>query len=90
MQMGQSKITFQGRVSVPTAVRNFLQLAPGSVLVWRQDGDRVVVERATRHSTAEGHQALFVAATPEDQPAKTLDQLKLGIRQRMQRREQGG
>ena len=90
MQMGQSKITSRGRVSVPTAVRNFLQLTPGCALVWRQDGDRIVVERERPHSTAEVHQALFGAAPPAGQPAKTLDQLKQGIRKRMQRRQPGG
>ena len=34
------------------AVRSFLRLMPGSVLMWSQDGERIVVERATRRSTA--------------------------------------
>jgi len=90
MQKAQSKITSQGQVSVPAAVRNFLQLTPGSVLVWRQEGDRVVVERATRHSTAEVHHALFGDTPPSGLPAKTMGELKQGIRQRMQRRHAGG
>ena len=52
MQKVQTKLTSQGQVSVPAAVRSFLYLMPGSVLVWSQDGERIVVERATRHSTA--------------------------------------
>jgi bifunctional DNA-binding transcriptional regulator/antitoxin component of YhaV-PrlF toxin-antitoxin module len=76
-------------VSVPVAVRNFLHLAPGSVLVWSQDGDRIVVERAKRHSTAEVHQALFADPAPTGVPAKSLAELKQGIRQRMQRRHAG-
>lgn len=48
MQKAQSKITSQGQVSVPASVRNFLHLIPGSVIVWLQDGDRIIVERATR------------------------------------------
>ncbi|MBT9489361.1 MAG: AbrB/MazE/SpoVT family DNA-binding domain-containing protein [Rubrivivax sp.] len=90
MQIGQSKITSQGQVSVPAAVRNFLRLTPGSTLVWLQEGNRVVVERSTRHSTAEVHHALFCAAPAVDQVAKALDELKQGIRQRMQRRQPGG
>ena len=90
MQKAHTKITSQGQVSVPAAVRNFLHLTPGSVLVWTQDGDRVVVERATRHNTAEVHQALFGEQAPARMPAKSLDELKQGIRQRMRRRHAGG
>ena len=91
MQKIQSKLTSQGQVSVPAAVRNFLRLTPGSALVWSKEGDRIVVERATRHSTLAVHQALFAAALPASPtaPAKTLAELKRGIRERMQRRHAG-
>ena len=89
MEKTQSKLTSQGQVSVPAAVRNFLHLMPGSLLVWSQEGDRIIVERATRHSTAEVHQALFADHTPTTAPAKTLAELKQGIRLRMQRRHAG-
>ena len=97
MHKAQTKLTSQGQVSVPAAVRSFLHLTPGSVLVWSQDGDRIVVERAKRHSTAEVHQALFagqapaavLAKMPAKMPAKSLAELKQGIRQRMQRRHAG-
>ena len=42
----QKKLTSQGQVSVPAALRKHLHLIPGSVLVWTQEGERVVVERA--------------------------------------------
>ncbi len=90
MQKAQTRITSQGQVSVPAAVRNFLHLTPGSVLVWTQDGDRVVVERATRHNTAEVHQALFGEQAPAGLPAKSLGELKQGIRQRVRRGHAGG
>jgi AbrB family looped-hinge helix DNA binding protein len=94
MESTTTKITSQGQVSVPAAVRSFLNLTPGSVLVWSQDGDRVVVQRATRHTTADVHRALFgesaPAATSAATAAKSLDELKQGIRQRMQRRHAGG
>jgi antitoxin PrlF len=90
MQTIQTKITSQGQVSVPAAVRHFLHLTPGSVLEWSQDGDRVLVHRATRHSTAEVHQALFGAAGAVGTPAKTLAELKQGVRERMRRRHAGG
>jgi len=86
MQKAQSKLTSQGQVSVPAPVRNFLHLIPGSVLVWTQEGERIVVGRAKRHSTAEVHQALFSDAPPNTEPAKTLVELKQGIRQHLQRK----
>ena len=93
MEKTQSKLTSQGQVSVPAAVRNFLHLMPGSLLVWSQEGDRIIVERATRHSTAEVHQALFsdqaAGAESTTAPGKTLAELKQGIRLRMQRRHAG-
>ena len=90
MQKSHTKLTSQGQVSVPAAVRKALHLMPGSVLVWLQDGDRVIVERATRHSTAEVHQALFAGGSPACGPAKTLAELKQGIKQAIRQRAQRG
>ncbi len=86
MQKAESKLTSQGQVSVPAAVRKFLHLIPGSVLVWTQEGERIVVGRAKRHSTDDVHQALFADAPPGMKRARTLVELKQGIRQRMQKR----
>lgn len=90
MQVAQTKITSQGQVSVPAAVRNFLNATPGSVLVWSQEGDRVVVKRATRHSTLDVHQALFGKTASVGIPPKSLSELKRGIRQHMMRQHAGG
>ena len=89
MQKMQTKLTSQGQVSVPASVRNFLHLIPGSVLVWTQEGDRIVVERAKRHNTTEVHRALFSEDPPSTGPAKTLGELKQGIRQHALRRHAG-
>ena len=48
-----------------------------------------MVERAVRHSTAEVHEALFAGTAPVSGPARTLTELKQGIRQHMQRRHAG-
>ncbi|MES2992574.1 MAG: AbrB/MazE/SpoVT family DNA-binding domain-containing protein [Pseudomonadota bacterium] len=88
MQKVQTKLTSQGQVSVPAAVRSHLHLTPGSTLVWSLEGDRIVVERAKRHTTAEVHASLFTEAQPET--PKTLEELKQGIRQRMRQRHAGG
>ncbi len=89
MEKTQSKLTSQGQVSVPAPVRSFLNLMPGSVLVWAQEGDRIVVERAKRHSTQQVHQALFPEGTGGSGPGKTLVELKQGLRQRMRSRYEG-
>ena len=90
MQKIQTKLTSQGQVSVPASVRKFLHLIPGSLLVWTQEGDRIVVERAKRHSTQEVHQALFSEDQPPNAgPAKTLAELKRGIREQFRRRHAG-
>ena len=75
MLQSQSKLTSQGQVSVPAAVRQALALTPGSTLVWMQEGGRVTVQRAVRHSTADVHTALFEGGTTKAAP-KTLDQLR--------------
>ena len=85
----QTKLTTQGQVSVPAAVRQILSLRPGSVLVWTEEEGRIMVERAVRHSTAEVHEALFADTAPASGPARTLTELKQGIRQHMQRRHAG-
>ena len=89
MQRVQTKLSSQGQVSVPAPVRNYLHLIPGSVLVWTLEGDRIIVERAKRHSTAEVHQALFSEGPQVADVAKTLGELKQGIRNHIQRRHAG-
>src|SRR5690606_27830814 len=82
----QTKVTSQGQVSVPAPVRRALGLAAGSTLEWvEEDGGRVVVMRATRHTAQEVHDALFPAGHKPAQP-RSLDSLKQGIRGQMQRR----
>lgn len=90
MQKVQSKISSRGQVLVPVAVRRLLQLSPGSVLEWKQDGDRIVVERAHRYTTAEVHEALFPDEPSAGAPAKTLAELKQGVRQRLRCWHLGG
>ena len=77
MATAQSKVTAQGQISVPAEIRRKLGIGPGSVLTWEEDGDRIVIRRAGRFSSEEIHQALFGARKPK---AKTLDELKEGMR----------
>jgi AbrB family looped-hinge helix DNA binding protein len=89
MLQAQSKLTSQGQVSVPAAIRQLLNLTPGAVLEWSEEGGRVTVSRAVRHSTAEVHAALFGDAAQPAVNAKTLTELKQGIRQHMKQRHAG-
>lgn len=85
MLPSQSKLTSQGQVSVPAAIRQALALTPGSTLVWMHEGGRVTVQRAARHSTADVHTALFDDVAAEAAP-KTPAQLKQGIREHIKSR----
>lgn len=85
----QTKLTSQGQVSIPAAVRHLLGLTPGSTVEWLQDGSNIIVKRAVRSSSADVHTALFPEGESDAAaagPAKTLAQLKQGIAQRMQRK----
>lgn len=77
MKLANSRLTTQGQVSVPAEVRKRLGLAPGSILEWNADGDRVVVRRGHRFSSADLHATLFPEGTPA---TRSLKELKDGIR----------
>jgi AbrB family looped-hinge helix DNA binding protein len=76
MTIARSKVTSQGRISVPAGVRRKLGIRPGSILEWEEDGDRVFVRRTGQHSFEDIHRALF-----GDRPLKRrgLEELKQGI-----------
>ena len=83
MTIAQSRLTSQGQVSIPPEVRRRLGLGPGSVIEWDQDGERVVVRRAGRHSSAEVSAVLF----PDGAGApRSLKALKAGLRANVKRR----
>jgi antitoxin PrlF len=82
MALAHSKLTAQSQISVPAEVRRKLGIGPGSILEWDEDGDQVVVRRAGRYSSEEVHRSLF--ATPPE--AKTLAELKEGVRRNVKRR----
>ena len=83
MTIAQSKLTSQGQVSIPAEVRRRLGLGPGSVIEWDQDGERIVVRRAGRYSSAEVSAALFPSGTGAP---RSLKELKAGLRANVKRR----
>lgn len=84
MALAQSKLTAQGQVSVPAEVRRKLGIGPGSVLEWDEDGERIVVRRVGRYSSEDVHRSLF----PTPPQAKTLADLKDGVRRDVRRRRE--
>ena len=81
MKIAQSKLTAQGQISVPAAVRAKLGLRPGAVLEWE-----LVVRRAGQYSTAEVHQALFGDGPLPAASAHTRQGIRTHVRQRHGRR----
>ena len=83
MAIAQSKLTAQGQISVPTEVRRRLQIGPGSILEWNEEGEKIVVRRSARYSSEDIHRELFPHRAPR---ARTLGELKQGIRQHVRER----
>jgi AbrB family looped-hinge helix DNA binding protein len=83
MAIARSKLTAQGQISVPAEIRRKLGLGPGAVLEWDEEGDRVVVRRAGRYSSADIHDAMFEPS--KRRPAKVAD-VKEGIRKAVRER----
>ncbi len=84
--IAHSRLTAQGQVSVPAAVRRRLGVGPGAVLEWSDDGGAIVVRRAGRYSSEDIHRAVFSTRAPK---RKTLEQLKTGIRRHARKRHVG-
>ena len=81
--IAHSKLTAQGQVSVPAVVRRRLGVGPGAVLEWDEHEGAVIVRRAGRYSSEDVHRALFPKRAPK---ARTLEQIKDGIRRYARRR----
>ena len=77
MALARSKITAQGQISIPAAVRKRLGVGPGSILVWDEDKGDIVVRRAGAHTSEEIHEAVFPQCAPKP---KSLKELKEGVR----------
>jgi antitoxin PrlF len=76
MAIAHSKVTAQGQISVPARVRRKLGVGPGSVIEWDEDGEKVIVRRAGRFSSADIYRKVFADRSPRP---RTLAELKAGI-----------
>ena len=82
MANAQSRVTAQGQISVPAAIRRKLGIGPGSTLEWQEEGEKVVVRRVGRFSSADLHAALF-SKPPRK---RSLADLKAGLAAHAKRR----
>ncbi len=83
MALAHSKLTAQGQISVPAAVRRRLGVAPGAVLEWDEEGGEIVVRRAGRCTSEDIHRALFGEQPPN---RRSLRDLKSGVRRYVKKR----
>jgi AbrB family looped-hinge helix DNA binding protein len=83
MAIARSRDTAQGRISIPSEVRQKLGIGPGSILEWDEEGSNIVVSRAGRFSSEDVHLALFGARTPA---TRSPDEMKEGIRRHARKR----
>jgi len=82
MAIAQSRLTAQGQISVPAAVRQKLGIGPGSTLEWSEEGEKVVVRRVGRFTSTDLHEAVF----PKPPRRRTLAELKEGLKGYAKRR----
>ena len=82
MAIAHSRLTAQGQISVPAAVRRKLGVGPGSTLEWHEEGEKIVVRRVGRFTSADLHQAIF-SSPPKP---RTLTELKAGLKAYVKRR----
>jgi antitoxin PrlF len=87
MPLAHSKLTAQGQISVPADVRRKLEVGPGSVLEWDEEGDKIIVRRSGRFTSEDVHRVLFAKGSPKP---RTVDEMKTGIRQLMKKRHARG
>jgi AbrB family looped-hinge helix DNA binding protein len=71
----RSRITAQGRISVPAEIQRKLGIEPGSLVEWHIEGDSVIVRKGGPYSSADIRRALF----PTPPKPRTLEELKQGI-----------
>lgn len=82
MGIAKSRVTAQGQITVPAEVRRKLAVGPGSVLEWHEQGDQVVVRRASQYSAQDIHREIF----PEGSHRKGAADAKAGIRKYVRKR----
>ncbi len=83
MALARSKLTADGRISVPAKVRAKLGIGPGGILEWDEEGSKIVVRHAGRYTSADLHRALFPRGVPKP---RSLEELRKGVATRIKGR----
>jgi AbrB family looped-hinge helix DNA binding protein len=73
MTLAHSKLTTQGQVSVPAAVRRKLGIGPGAVVEWSEEGDQIVVRRVGKYSWDSLRRALFPKGPAKARPLEEIE-----------------
>jgi AbrB family looped-hinge helix DNA binding protein len=87
MALAKSKVTSQGQVSVPAAVRKKLGIVPGSTIEWEEEGGKVIVKRAGGCTFAEIRERLFPDGPPQ---RRSLEEMEEGIRKYIRKQHARG
>ena len=86
MARTESKITSQGQISIPARIRQKLGLVPGSKVEWCEEGDDVIVRRASKYSSQDIHDVLF-SVPPHRHSVDEMDEgIAAHLRQKHARR----
>lgn len=86
MEPIEFKITSKGQISVPAAVRRYLDLVPGARIEWLERDGEVVVRRASQFSSQDIHDAVF-GNSPR---AASIADMDAGIRAHLKKKHAGG
>jgi AbrB family looped-hinge helix DNA binding protein len=82
MVIAHSRLTARGQILVPAAIRRRLGVGPDSTLAWDEEGEKIVVRRVGRFTSADLHDALF-SSPPR---RRSLGELKAGLKAHAKRR----
>jgi len=82
MKIVQSRVTAQGRISVPAEILRKLGIGSGSVLEWAEHEDGMLVRRVGRFSSEDVHNALFAKKERKRPTADAKDAIRKYIRKR--------
>lgn len=83
MAIARSKLTSQGQISIPAAVRQKLGVGPGSTLEWDEEDGKILVRRAGKYTSEDIYNAVF-AHKPKRRV--TVEQMDEAIGEYMRKR----
>jgi antitoxin PrlF len=85
MESSVAQVTAKGQVTIPRSIREALQIEQGDQLVFRQEGERVLLIPLRRRPLSE-----LLGALPASRPDPGIDRVRRTVRQEIGRRMQEG